>query len=101
MPNPDLPDLAGHPLDDAIGLLSHVNPSARCEDPAGKEQGQVVVCHDARRAATTAGIAVIAGMAVMVRPSMMKSSIVSAWKSGGGKKPSVVLIVGRPATSTV
>src|SRR5437588_9832366 len=49
-------------------------------------------------AATTAGIAVMAGTAVIVRPSSTYSSIVSATKSGGGSNASVVLIVGRPST---
>jgi hypothetical protein len=38
---------------------------------ARKQQGQLVIGRDAGRAATTAGIAVIAGIAVMVKPSMM------------------------------
>ena len=52
-------------------------------------------------AATTAGIAVMAGMAVIVRPSMTKSSSVSPTKSGGGSKLSVLLMVGRPSTVMV
>ena len=49
-------------------------------------------------AATTAGIAVMAGTAVMVRPSKMYSSIVLATKSAGGSNARVVLMVGRPST---
>ena len=52
-------------------------------------------------AATTAGMALIAGIAVMMWPITMKSSIVSATKSGGGRKSSVVVTVGSPCTSMV
>jgi hypothetical protein len=49
-------------------------------------------------AATTAGIALMAGIAVMMCPSAMKSAIVSAWKYGGGRKPTLVVTVGCPST---
>lgn len=49
-------------------------------------------------AATTAGIALITGIAVMMCPSVMKSAIVSAWKSGGGRKLTTFFTVGRPST---
>ena len=45
-------------------------------------------------AATTAGIALIAGIAVMIIPSTMKSANVVASKSGGGRYSSVVRTVG-------
>ncbi len=46
-------------------------------------------------ASTTPGIALTAGIAVMMWPSSMNSSIVVAWKSGGGRKLTVVWMVGR------
>ena len=39
----------------------------------------------------------IGGIAVMMCPSSMKSAIVSASKSGGGRKPIVAVTVGRPS----
>ena len=51
-------------------------------------------------AAQTAGMASIAGMAVMIMPSTMKSSNVSATKSGGGRISTLVRTDGRPCTST-
>ena len=50
-------------------------------------------------AATTAGIAFSGGVAVMMWPSTMNSSSVVASKSGGGRKPTFIVTVGRPATS--
>ena len=49
-------------------------------------------------AATTAGMALSAGTAVMMWPIAMKSSMVSASKSGGGRKSSVAVTVGSPST---
>ena len=37
------------------------------------------------------------GIAVMMWPSAMKSAIVSAWKYGGGKNPTLVVTVGCPS----
>ncbi len=51
-------------------------------------------------AAHTAGMASIAGMAVMIIPSTMKSSNVLATKSGGGKISTRVRTHGRPSIST-
>ena len=48
-------------------------------------------------AATTAGMALSGGIAVMMWPSTMKSAIVSASKSGGGRKPTLSVTVGRPS----
>ena len=50
-------------------------------------------------AATTAGIAWIGGSAVMMWPSPMKSSIDVAFsmKSGGGRKPTCIVTVGKPS----
>ena len=48
-------------------------------------------------AATTAGIALIAGIAVMMCPRSMNSSIVVASKYGGGRKPTLVVTVGCPS----
>ena len=50
-------------------------------------------------AATTAGIAWIGGIAVMMWPSPMKSSIDLAFsmKSGGGRKPTCIVTVGSPS----
>ena len=49
-------------------------------------------------AATTAGMALRAGTAVMMWPITMKSSMVSAWKSGGGRKSRLAVTVGSPST---
>ena len=51
-------------------------------------------------AAQTAGMASIAGIAVMIMPSTMKSSNVSATKSGGGRISTRVRTHGRPSIST-
>ena len=48
-------------------------------------------------ASTTRGIALIAGTAVRIIPSTMKSSNRVAWKSGGGRMPMRVVIVGCPS----
>src|SRR4051812_22513068 len=52
-------------------------------------------------AATTAGIALMTGSAVMMCPSTMNSSMVVASKYGGGRMSIFVVIVGRPWISTV
>src|SRR5262245_51664057 len=49
-------------------------------------------------ASTTSGIALMAGMAVMIMPSTMKSANVVASKSGGGRYSRRTITVGRPAT---
>ena len=49
-------------------------------------------------AATTCGMALIAGIAVMIIPSTMKSANVVASKSGGGRYSSFDRTVGRPST---
>src|SRR5947199_69154 len=49
-------------------------------------------------AATTAGMALMAGIAVMIIPSTMKSANVVASKSGGGRYSSFARTVGRPST---
>ena len=50
-------------------------------------------------AAQTAGMASIAGMAVMIMPSTMKSSKVFAWKSAGGAIVILVRTHGWPSIS--
>ena len=63
--------------------------------PRGSTRGRSLYVAMPGAAATTAGIALIGGIAVMMWPSTMKSAIVSASKSGGGRKPTFSVTVGQ------
>ena len=67
--------------------------------PRGSVSGRSLYVTMPGAAATTAGIAWIGGIAVMMWPSPMKSSIVLAFsmKSGGGRKPTCIVTVGSPS----
>ena len=71
--HPDLSYIARHPLDDSICLVWHRFPILQlvARTPRGSSSGRSLYVAMPGAAATTAGIAVIAGMATMERPSMM------------------------------
>jgi len=60
-------------------------PLSERDDTAGKCQRPIGVGHDAGPAETTAAIALMVGITVMMCPSTMKSAIVSALEAGGGR----------------
>ena len=88
--------LAGHPDRDRLKQDGYC-----CTQPRGIGEPMSAYVRMPGRASTTGAIALSAGTAVMMWPIAMKSSIVSAWKSGGGRKSRLAVTVGSPSTLMV
>lgn len=81
----------------AGGVGAHGRPACQTVRPmrcAGGGGGRSLYVTMPGGASTTRGIALIAGIAVRIMPRTMKSANVVAWKSGGGRMPMRVVIVG-------